>query len=113
MPKVFCESNVRDAGMECKQIIQIVDNSTNICYELLKQDNTDAIIVHYTNNQYIIKEYVNYHITLADAIRSLGLSVSHFCLYEEYSEHSLENMLSTKVVELPILAGHTTSLTAE
>lgn len=105
MPRVFCDANIDDVASECTQIIQIVDDATGICYELLKQDNNN-ILVHYTSSAYVLKQYVNADIILEDAIDALGLSVDNFRLYLEYGEHSLEDMLKTRVANLPLLSGH-------
>ncbi len=106
MPRVFCDANVDDVSEECTQIIQIVDDATGICYELLKQDDGNKILVHYTSDVYILKQYVDADIILEDAIDDLGLLVNNFRLYPECSEYSLEDMLKTKVAELPLLSGH-------
>lgn len=84
-----------------------MDNSDETCYEIVKHLDTGSLIVHYTKrNVYRVKEFIDSDVTLYKAIEAIGLDTYHFKFYDEFNSYSLENMFETKVVDLPLLAGH-------
>ena len=102
----FREVNV-DVGSECTQIIQIMDNNRNTCYEIVKHLETGELILHYnkTNNS-VMKQFIDSDISLYKAIEAIGLDPRQFKFDDYFNSHSVENMLESKVTDLPLLAGH-------
>lgn len=110
MPRIFRSVNIDDVAIEYTQVIQINDNNTDVCYELLKHDVTNKIVVHYNSDGcYVIKEFINANVTLEEALEGIGLSVDNFHLVPEYSNINLETTLKTKVADLPLLQGYSVS----
>ncbi len=102
----FRQPLVNDITSECMQIAQIVDESTEVCYEFVKDIARKYIIVHYIkDDNYIVKQYTDKNITFENSIQFLRLPVDRLTLDDDFAYYGIDNLLKLKVCDLPLLQG--------